>query len=127
MALKYHGLDGYRRLVGHDIAMARHLARRVRKAPDLECREPQELSIVCFRWAPRGVAEGGLDALNRALLTQLQLGGGAFVSGTTVGGRFWLRACVVNPRATEVDMDALVTLVREYGARLAAGSVHERS
>ncbi|MDQ3811875.1 MAG: hypothetical protein M3336_16455, partial [Chloroflexota bacterium] len=52
----------------------------------------------------------------RELLTEMQLGGGAFVSGTVLHGHFWLRACIVNPLARAEDIDALVTLVRELGA-----------
>ena len=28
-------------------------------------------------------------------------------------GRFWLRACIVNPRATETNVDAVVTAIAE--------------
>lgn len=119
MALRHHGLDGYRRLVSHDIALARHLADRVRNAPDLELWEPQHLSIVCFRYVGTGEALDGtaLDTLNRRLLEHLQLGGEAFLSSTTLDGHFWLRACIVNPRARTTDLDAVVELVQRLGAR----------
>ncbi|HEY7355722.1 MAG TPA: hypothetical protein VH590_04615 [Ktedonobacterales bacterium] len=81
---------------------------------------PQSLSIVCFRWAPaslRGDNER-LNALNRRLLERVQLGGKAFLAGTTLGERFVLRACVVNYRATRADIDALVEAVLEAGAAL---------
>jgi hypothetical protein len=35
-----------------------------------------------------------------------------------MAGRFWLRACVVNPRARLEDMDELVELVRAAARRL---------
>ena len=65
--------------------------------------------------------EADLDALNRAVLTEVQLGGQAFVSSTVMDGRFWLRACIVNPRAGNGDMDALVAIVRAAAARRLAG------
>ena len=115
MALKHFGVDGYRALVAHDVAMARHLAERVRSRDDLVLREPQDLSIVCFRAAPRDLAEDGeaLDALNRAVLTRVQLGGEAFLSSTVMDGRFWLRACIVNPRATAADLDRTLDAVTD--------------
>ncbi|MFN2566946.1 MAG: aspartate aminotransferase family protein, partial [Gemmatimonadaceae bacterium] len=119
MTLKYYGIGGYRRLVEHDLALADHLARRIDGASDFQRWEPRSLSVVCFRYAPAEL-EGDdlrLDLLNKAVLTELQLGGGAFLSGTVVGGRFWLRACIVNHRAREADIDALVDLVREIGSR----------
>lgn len=116
MALRYFGVSGYRRMIEHDIALARHLADRVRAADDFELWEPTGLSIVCFRAVPsaiRGDAEA-LNALNARLLTSLQLGGAAFLSSTLIGGRYWLRACIVNPLATIADIDALLETVRGY-------------
>jgi hypothetical protein len=43
----------------------------------------------------------------------VQLGGRGFVSSTVLRGRFWLRACIVNPRATEADIDAVVNAIVE--------------
>jgi aromatic-L-amino-acid/L-tryptophan decarboxylase len=120
MALKHHGLDGYRRMIEHDLAMADHLAARVSAEPEMELLEPRGLSIVCFRLAPERLAsdEAALDALNRAVLTRVQLGGRAFVTGTVVRGRFWLRACIVNHRTVAADVDAMVDAVLDAATRL---------
>jgi glutamate/tyrosine decarboxylase-like PLP-dependent enzyme len=113
MALKHHGLAGYRQAIEHDIALARHLADAVRAAPDLELFEPTGLSVVCFRYAPAALRKDGgeLNALNQRILERVQLGGEAFLSGTTIRGTFWLRACIVNPRATAADLDQLPRLI----------------
>ena len=74
---------------------------------------PQSLSIVCFRYAPGAIRDGArLDAINRAALERVQLGGKAFLSSTLLDGRFWLRACIVNPRASRDDIDILIAAVR---------------
>jgi aromatic-L-amino-acid/L-tryptophan decarboxylase len=122
MALRYYGTAGYAEAIGRDIALADHLAARVAQAPDLELAAPHGLSIVCFRYVPREDAGGGgarLDDLNRRILEAVQLGGRAFLSGTTIQGRFVLRACIINPRASREDVDAVVEVVRSEGARLA--------
>jgi glutamate/tyrosine decarboxylase-like PLP-dependent enzyme len=108
-ALRFFGRDGYRRLLEHDLELARHLADRVRSTPDLELWEPTSLSIVCFRAAPARPTDQAADwdVLNRQLLEDLQLGGDGFLSGTTLNGCFWLRACIVNPRASVSDIDAV--------------------
>jgi glutamate/tyrosine decarboxylase-like PLP-dependent enzyme len=116
MALKHRGLDGYKALLEHDLALADRLAAQIQAAPELEL-VARGLSVVCFRLAPpalRSQAEQ-LDELNRRVLTGVQLSGEAFLTGTTVRGQFVLRACVVNPRSTEQDVDALVGLVRRLG------------
>ncbi len=117
MALRHHGLDGYRALVERDLGHAERLAGRCREAPDLELAGEPSLGSVCFRYAPRG--RGDLDALNRRLVEELQLGGRVFVSSTVLGGAFFLRAGFVNPRTEPGDVDLLVEAVRETGARLA--------
>jgi glutamate/tyrosine decarboxylase-like PLP-dependent enzyme len=117
MSLKYYGLDGYTRAIEHDLHLARHLASRVEASANLELAAPQSLSIVCFRCAPahlRGDNER-LNALNKRVLEQVQLGGKAFLAGTTLGERFVLRACIVNYRATRADIDALTEAVLEAG------------
>ena len=121
MALRHLGVSGYRSLVGRDLELARRLADRVRAAPDLVLWEPQGLSIVCFRYDAGGAGGEALDELNRAVLRDVQLGGAAFLSSTVMAGRFWLRACIVNPRARAEDMDALVELVRGTARRRLGG------
>jgi len=123
MTLKHLGRDGVQALVGRHLALARHLADLVDAAPDLERLAPVELSIVCFRYAPprlRGDAEG-LDDLNKRVMEAVQASGSAFLSQTTLGDRFALRACVLHYATSEADVAALVEIVRETGARLASG------
>ena len=114
MTLKHHGLDGYRALMEHDLALADRLAAQIQAAPDLELLAAG-LSVVCFRVAPPAIASQAdqLDELNRRVLAAVQMGGQAFVTGTTVRGQFALRACVVNPRTSPEDVDLLVRLVRD--------------
>ena len=121
MALKRRGVAGYRAAIGHDIELARALADALRMADDFELWEPQGLSIVCFRFVPaplRGNVEA-IDALNQELATRLQLGGRVFLSTTVIRGRFYLRACIVNPRASREDVLSILDAVREAGASLA--------
>src|SRR6266446_3043460 len=75
------------------------------------------ISIVCFRYAPPSLQgkDDRLDALNKAVMERVQAGGEAFVSGTTIGGRFALRACVLHDGTTEEDIDALVEIARRAG------------
>jgi aromatic-L-amino-acid decarboxylase len=112
MALKTFGTDGYRSLIEHDIRMARSLASELREQPAFEVWQPQEMSIVCFRARPAmpqsSRSDLAADALNRALLRAMQLGGQAFLSGTVLRNRVWLRACIVNPRTGPGDVSMLV-------------------
>ena len=75
--------------------------------------EPQSLSIVCFRFAPRVLRQEAevIDRVNKALLEEIQLGGQVFLSSTMIDGKFWLRACIVNHRAQLEDLETLVDVV----------------
>ena len=120
MTLQHLGRAGVRDLVGRHIALAEHLAGVIDAAADLERLAPVELSIVCFRYAPpslRGNDER-LNALNKRVMEDVQASGAAFLTQTTLGRRFALRACVLHYATTEADVAALVDVVRETGARL---------
>jgi glutamate/tyrosine decarboxylase-like PLP-dependent enzyme len=123
MALKFHGVDGYTASIERDLSLADRLAERVRQAGDLQLVTPPSLSIVCFRFAPLSLRndEATLNELNKRLLEAVQLGGNAFLSSTTIKGAFCLRACVINHRSTEQDIDFLVAHVRQTGEKLLSG------
>jgi aromatic-L-amino-acid/L-tryptophan decarboxylase len=114
MALRYHGLDGYKSLIEHDIMLAKRLFEALRAAGDFDVFEPQNLSIVCFRYAPANLRNdsGAMDAANRAILERIQLGGHIFLSGTTLEDEFWLRACIVNPGTTVADVESVMGVIR---------------
>jgi aromatic-L-amino-acid/L-tryptophan decarboxylase len=120
MALKLHGVDGYTHAIDHDLVLADRLAERVRQSGDLELLTQPSLSIVCFRYAPPRLRhdEEMLNQLNKRLLESVQLGGQAFLSSTTIRGAFSLRACIINHRSTEEDIDFLVNQVRLIGESL---------
>jgi aromatic-L-amino-acid decarboxylase len=120
MALKFHGVDGYTASIERDLSLAGRLAERVRQSGDLQLVIEPSLSIVCFRFAPAPLRgdEEKLNELNKRLLEAVQLGGNAFLSSTTINGAFCLRACVINHRSTEEDIDFLVAHVRQTGESL---------
>ena len=120
MTLQHLGREGVRGLVGRHVALAGHLASLVDAAPDLERLAPVELSVVCFRYAPARLRgdDARLDALNQRVMEEVQASGAAFLTQTTLRGRFALRACVLHYATTEADVAALVDAVRETGAGL---------
>ena len=121
MTLQHLGRDGVRELVARHLSLARHLAELVDAAPDLERLGHVELSIVCFRYVPpslKGADGAALDALNKRVMEEVQASGAAFLTQTTLGGRFVLRACVLHYATTESDLATLVGVVRSTGARL---------
>jgi aromatic-L-amino-acid/L-tryptophan decarboxylase len=123
LSLAAHGTEAYGRRIAHDVELARYLDQRVREHPDLEPMCPVTLSIACFRYAPAaaGLDAPELDALNERLMVAIRRDGRAFPSNAELGGRYCLRACLVNHRTEAADIDALVDATVELGAGLLAG------
>jgi glutamate/tyrosine decarboxylase-like PLP-dependent enzyme len=119
LGLRQAGRAGHIKMIRDDIALARALHRAAAARPDLET-VTCNLSIATFRYLPpdlkgRGDAAPYLDTLNEAVLNRIKDGGEAFVSNAVVGGRFVLRACIVNFRTTLADVEALPALVARLG------------
>lgn len=123
LALQQIGREGYVKLLSQDIDLAQELYRCVALDPDLEACTTS-LSITTFRYRPLDLksgeekAESYLNRLNRELLTRLQESGEAYVSNAVIGGKFVLRACIVNFRTTLKDIHALPAIVAQVGKDL---------
>jgi aromatic-L-amino-acid decarboxylase len=118
-SLRYHGRAAFRAAIANDLQHAQLLAERVRQTPELELMAPVELSAVCFRYKPRGKSEEGLSRLNQAILKRVIARGQVFISNASLRGRFALRACMVNHRTTEQDIEAVVQEVVGAGREIA--------
>jgi glutamate/tyrosine decarboxylase-like PLP-dependent enzyme len=115
LSFKAHGVDAFGRLIAQNVAQARYLADRVESHPALELLAPVALNVVCFRYAPAGLPETRLDAVNQEILLRLQERGIATPSSTTLQGRFAIRVANVNHRSRRSDFNRLVEAVVEIG------------
>jgi glutamate/tyrosine decarboxylase-like PLP-dependent enzyme len=125
LSLLAHGRAAYARRISHDAALARYLGERARERADFELACPVGLSICCFRYVPEDLPAGEgrdvyLDLLNERLMTEVQQDGRVFFSNAILRGRFVLRACIVNFRTEADDLDAVLDVAAEVGARLDA-------
>ena len=66
-----------------------------------------------------------LNQLNQELLTAVEKSGEAFLSNAVIGGRFVLRACIVNFHTSLEDIEALPVLVARMGRELDANRVRK--
>jgi aromatic-L-amino-acid/L-tryptophan decarboxylase len=117
LALRQAGRNGYEAMIREDCRLARLAFDLADDDPELEA-ATYGLSIATFRYAPDGVPDDELDALNEALLDRLERGGEVFLSNAILDGRFFLRLCIVNFRTTEADVRALPKIVKRVGAEL---------
>jgi glutamate/tyrosine decarboxylase-like PLP-dependent enzyme len=118
LSLRYHGLAAFREAIAADLSHAQRLAVNVDAAPELERLAPVELSAVCFRFRGRERKDDDLDRLNRAILKRLIERGRVYISNASIRGKFVLRACFVNHRTTDSDVDAVVPEVLAAAAEV---------
>ena len=118
LSLRYHGLAAFQEAIAADLRHAQRLAGAVDGEPRLERLAPVELSAVCFRWRGQGRSEDELDRLNRAILQRVIARGKVYISNASIRGQFALRACFVNHRTGEADVDAVVQEVLAAAAEV---------
>lgn len=114
--LQQIGSQGYEELISRDIELACSLRTRIRTRGDFELVSDGPLSVTCFRYAPPGATDP--DGLNRRLLDLVQREGKVFLTSTELNGRFVLRACIVNFRTNEADLDLLLATLADAGRRV---------
>lgn len=118
MSMKAHGVRALAGLIEQNVRQAQYLARLIDSEQDLELLAPVPLNVVCFRYAPAGVAEEKLNALNQEILLRLQEEGIAVPSATEIRGRYAIRVAIANHRTRLEDFDLLVRSVIRIGAQL---------
>jgi len=120
-SLRYHGMGAFRDSIKKDLRQAQRLVDAVKKEPALEVVAAGELSAVCFRYRGEpGMSEEELNRLNLEVLTRIIKRGRVYLSNASIDGKFCLRACIVNHRTTDADIDCVIPEVlaaaREVGA-----------
>jgi aromatic-L-amino-acid decarboxylase len=122
LGLQQVGRAGYVQMIRDDIRLAEVLYQSIAADAELEP-ATLSLSIATFRFVPKDLASRTdqpgaaeyLNTLNTELLTRLQRGGEVYVSNAVVGGKFLLRACIVNFRTSVEDVRVLPQIVVRVG------------
>lgn len=110
-SLRYHGLAAFRKAIENDLQHAQRLGSLIEETPELQLMAPIELSAVCFRYVSGAHTENNLNRLNSEILCRTVERGNVYLSNATLQSRFCLRACIVNHRTTNSDVDRVVAEV----------------
>ncbi len=98
-----YGTDQLGAVMAHTCALAQTMKQRLQIYPDLELMAPVALNIVCFRYRCDNA-----DAINAEIVVDLHESGIAVPSVSKFHGHTVIRAAIVNHRATESGIDALL-------------------
>ena len=97
--MRYFGKERAAAIIRSHIEYAKKLAKWIEEDDRFELSAPVTLALVCFRFK-----EG--DEATKALMDQVNASGKAFLSHTTLNGRFVIRCSIGHVRATEADVEA---------------------
>ena len=108
--LKVLGADAIGAAITQSCVLAAELADKITAQPELELLAPVPLNIVCFRYRCADA-----DAVNAAIVADLQEAGRVAPSLTRIDGRTAIRAALFNHRTTAADLEALVQSTLAFG------------
>jgi glutamate/tyrosine decarboxylase-like PLP-dependent enzyme len=123
LTLQQVGRNGYARMIAEDIQLSDYLFELARKHKELEALT-QSLSIATLRYVPKECRRESelhtayLNSLNEELLNTLQEGGELFLSNAIVNEKYALRACIVNFRTSNTDIEEIIEVITREGARI---------
>jgi glutamate/tyrosine decarboxylase-like PLP-dependent enzyme len=121
LSLRYHGIRKFRESILQDVELAQSLGMKIAQHPALDLLAPVELSAVCFRYLPHNVEAERINDLNAQILGRVVRRGRVYLSNATIDGKFALRACLVNHRTTEADIQAVIDEVLAAAAEAPRG------
>ena len=117
MSIQTFGMAAFRRAVANGMELAARAEEYVRASSVLEVVNPASLSIVCFRVNPEdaGVGESTLAEINKKVLARVFWDDTAFISSTSLHGKFSLRLCIINHNTTWADVRATLEATERFG------------
>lgn len=123
ITLQVMGSDGMGAVIDHGYELAQLAESQLRSLPDWEIVCPAQQAIVNFRYAPEGLSQKRIDAINQRIAQEITASGYAQILTTELRGKKVLRICSLHPETTEEDMKNTISLLD----RLARGVCGQRT
>ena len=108
-SLRAYGRKAYGNAIDRLFDLASYMGERIQAEPDLELMAPVGFNAVCVR------CKNLDDSQNERVLARLVSGGEAFLGRAQVKGNFCLRACFMNLRTTQKDVDIIIDEIIRLG------------
>lgn len=102
--MRAYGREGLAAMIREHVRMAREFAEEVKSNPRFELTAPYPLSTVCFRYK-------GTDDENRRIIEKVNASGQAFLTGTTLNGRFTMRLAIGNQATRQENVERVWGLI----------------
>jgi aromatic-L-amino-acid decarboxylase len=118
--IRTYGTEGLQEKVRYHIHIASELKKMISEESDFEILAPVIISVVCFRYRPRGYSEEEINALNEKLNHQLNDTGKLYLSHTVLNGRYTLRMVTAQTNVRMEHVERAWNLIRSMARKLQA-------
>ena len=117
MSVQTFGMASFRRAISKGLELAAQAAEYIQNSNTMEMLIPGSLGIVCFRVNPAhgNLDEETLETINKKVLVWIFWEDRAFISSTTLRGKFSLRLCIVNYTTTWDDVRETLEAIERFG------------
>ncbi len=110
--LRSFGLEGIRAKFRKHIELAGYFQEKLVADGRFEIMAPRPLNLVCFRFHPtNSMDEHELDALNKKIKDSINSAGKAYLTHTTLRGKFTLRVSIGQTNVEKQHVDQLLDLI----------------
>lgn len=119
--LKMYGTDLFRDYITRTYDLARDFGRMIAASQDFQAALEPASNIVCFRFAPPGIGEPQLNALNESIRETIKEDGEFYIVRTDINDAVYMRATLMNPFTSIKELDALLEKIRHTAYQLSTG------
>ena len=112
--IRNFGVEGIREKIRLHLRLAQWLAQEINTSEDFELLAPVPLSLVCFRFNPKGnSSEEVLNQKNEQLLQLLNASGKIYMTHTKLNGRYTLRMVIAQTNVEFEHVKQAWSLIQE--------------
>ncbi len=110
--LRSYGLEGIRAKFREHIELATYFEEQLKANGDFEIMAPRPLNLVCFRLHPtNSMGDQELDKLNKKVKESINTQGKAYLTHTTLHGKYTLRVSIGQTSVEKRHVDALLKML----------------
>jgi aromatic-L-amino-acid/L-tryptophan decarboxylase len=122
LSIKTFGAAAFREAINHGFELAEFAENILRQSDCWRIVTPATMGIVTFRFVAEGCSEDEINEIHRRMVEAMTEDGFAFANSTALRGQTVMRFCTINPRTTEEEVRATISLLERFGREL-----HERT
>lgn len=111
--LRTYGMAFFEDCVTRQCDLGQEFSELIHRSDDFELATKVHCNIICFRYHPRG-KQMDLNTVNETIRKYLLQNGTFYIVQTRLKAESWLRCTLSNPFTTLLELEGLLSLIRNY-------------